>query len=515
MAVMLLDSTHKLYEIKAIRSNNFLHWARLNKVWTFQHRHESLKLKTIGIITKTHHMLHWRPTVIEKIGEAIQRQLVREGKTATPPSFDLLKTTTKERIPVPNDEWQTVTAKKDKADKFRTIECVVFEVQCDSVNAEDLDRVLLTINNTNRYFQYVPFGLRSADKQAYVKKICEHGKWLNDVRKITVTGIHSTVMDDLRDDGSTLRDDIEDFEVDGNPVVYSVEETNGSEDEGRWHVLCDVTSVDAVDQFLRNNLTTMYRRGLAFEEVPETWAAVNRPRVVGNRNMYNVMAATSNSQPPDKSGQIPSRSEPKRARTVICCIPGQPQVERTYRTATTWAAAAAGAVTRTATTLSTINKPVANPSAAPTLVELTFPQRKQIAEALEKADAAQKSVAAKATEIGTMTTLTKSNFEQISLLLKKDAEREAEAKQVRAKLVTFTENIEFLSSSVTTIGQRQNDMADNISQLTSQMSTNNMLLKQFMESSKFDYHSVLRDANSHLQQTGPESPKTSTGRHES
>ena len=198
MAVVV-NYTHKNnYTLKEMKYHrpNLLKYLQYTGLWTWEHKYETMKLRSAGWVKFACYAYNWMTDVEKQLIQQMQKQMVKEGNLGTPPRLELCEREVKDMVP---NDWHTTERAAGRRPVQREqstwVRCHTFEVRCEVEQYEEIERLLCESHiNFPEYYEYVPFGLRQEHQQAYWARMNEHNRFLDSTAYITVQGVHEKSM---------------------------------------------------------------------------------------------------------------------------------------------------------------------------------------------------------------------------------------------------------------------------------------------------------------------------------
>lgn len=255
----LIESKHRLQLFK--HDPTLMQYLRDRKIWLVEHKYETHSLQAIGFIVNKSPVLTHRPQFENDIVTAL-RDYTDDKMDDTMDKF------------VPDMEIsgkRVVHVLRDGDKKIGVMETQALEIRCESAHSEQLKILLCNAAlPEHRFGKFVPYQLAKNDPTVVKDLIAEHNRHLTEITAIPIFGLHRDALyslvdgekfggDDEQLKEKLLKQEIE-FETDEGektgtePVFLSIEETQRSDDLGKWFLIVKKLNVATANKVIDNFL---------------------------------------------------------------------------------------------------------------------------------------------------------------------------------------------------------------------------------------------------------------------
>jgi uncharacterized coiled-coil protein SlyX len=264
-----LRSAQNLASLKRTPTVLYKH-LREEGIWLCQHNFETSNLQRIGFIAERSTEFALPTSIKDNISNELKACLQEDLAAST--TDNVIDTQEAEKPPEFDISPRMITHSYKVASRRITVQTRAYEITCESTNKNRLCS-LLTRLGKDRSGIFIPYSMARSNEQGFGDQIRKQNRFLNDCKKITVYGLRRQAMENpsTDSDNPTFRGHLLDFQycttdADGNdaytPMLLSIEETNLTDEVGKWFFLCKEANQQRVIELIDNQLAILYEKTL-------------------------------------------------------------------------------------------------------------------------------------------------------------------------------------------------------------------------------------------------------------
>eukprot|EP00733_Pompholyxophrys_punicea_P000151 Pompholyxophrys_punicea_v1_NODE_25_length_5265_cov_107.938388.p1 type:complete len:609 gc:universal NODE_25_length_5265_cov_107.938388:3171-4997(+) len=281
------------------QSQRFRNTLQEQNAFFYEHKFSGLLLSRVGFMIGKAPSLVWRQTYEQTLRQRLQEQL----RTSDQYDDDDL---TQHNGKVPSFcLFGRNIIHRTEDEKYSTY---AFEIQCETEHYKLLLNLFSdTPLDTRLHGMFVPFTFAGINQTIYVKQIIAQNHFLNEVTKIPVVGIHCNAMTGPITCDSTVHS-MHDFYMkashetkEGTQSIFlSIEETNRTDDIGKWFFVVLEQDHHAARQYLDQHLHNIYPYSQSYPTIQDAFQnkRINKPHRTdtqpkGYSRLFSSMNANS------------------------------------------------------------------------------------------------------------------------------------------------------------------------------------------------------------------------------
>jgi uncharacterized coiled-coil protein SlyX len=261
-----LRSAQNLASLKRTSTVFYKH-LREEGIWLCQHNFETSNLQRIGLLAEISTEFALDTSIKDEISKRLKARSEEELAAST--TDNVIDTQEAEKPPEFDISPRMITHSYKVAGRRTTVRTRAYEITCESTNKNRLCS-LLTRPGKDRSGTFIPYSMARSNEQGFGDQIRKHNRFLDDCKKITVYGLRRQAMENPSPDSDnpTFRGHLLDFQdcttdADGNdaytPMLLSIEETNLTDEVGKWFFLCKEANKQRVIKWIDQHLPTLYK----------------------------------------------------------------------------------------------------------------------------------------------------------------------------------------------------------------------------------------------------------------